>query len=481
MMERIPPITAVLGQACYACFKGEGEGVTLRKCTKCRSVQYCSADCQQADWKAHKAMCKALHSLENNPILRMSLLFALSDEPSSDLYSLDTIIDTMVLNQARSLEQSLNRSLTIPERNLIGWEPRCMGCGRTDRVIRMEAAEKGSTSTPSTLTPCRACKMAFYCSPRHWDAVQHKHAGEPCEDGHDGLTQCHMNQEIRMDVAFANIMAPPAAAAGRGEFSWAPERVKPSWVSLKASASASNWQSAFGSGLVREFGISEDAVAPFLRAASNGLSMPMTILWALDLLNEDEAWTRKDTPTIHLLGAHQVEVVNANIFEEILHRLPEVKNLKLVLCGPELISLTSARERNKEITMETCPNCTSQRRKRVHQLFTQTYHDLAKTLGLKFNKPDLAIAFNSGSSQEAVPSWKQTISFLAKNNIPSVFTAYNREEAEAEAKMLEAAGAKLVPKLGPAKNPWGSILAKKEPSKVTGFYAVNGWLAGGFR
>lgn len=31
------------------------------------------------------------------------------------------------------------------------------------------------------------------------------------------------------------------------------------------------------------------------------------------------------------------------------------------------------------------------------------------------------------------------------------------------------------------KNKWGSMIAKCEPSKVTGFYAVNGWLAGGFR
>jgi splicing suppressor protein 51 len=123
-------------------------------------------------------------------------------------------------------------------------------------------------------------------------------------------------------------------------------------------------------------------------------------------------------------------------------------------------------------------------------------------LGTKFKKPDLAIAFNSGCSQEAVLSWKETIMFLRQNSIPSVFTvrfhvnsyraalphttfstiqAYNREEAEAEAEVLKSVGAKLNPALGPLRNRWGSILTRCEPSKVTGFYSVNGWLAGGFR
>jgi len=109
------------------------------------------------------------------------------------------------------------------------------------------------------------------------------------------------------------------------------------------------------------------------------------------------------------------------------------------------------------------------------------YHDLVRKLGDKLVLPDLAVAFNSGSSQESVASWRETINLLVKREIPTVFTAYNREEAENEAKILMDAGAKLVTSLGPKKNQWGSILTRKEPNKVTGFYAVNGWLAGGFK
>jgi splicing suppressor protein 51 len=65
--------------------------------------------------------------------------------------------------------------------------------------------------------------------------------------------------------------------------------------------------------------------------------------------------------------------------------------------------------------------------------------------------------------------------------LETISQAYNREEAEEEAKILQSAGAKLHPALGPCKNKWGSILARCEPNKVVGFYSVNGWLVGAFR
>ncbi|KAG6889200.1 hypothetical protein C0995_002660 [Termitomyces sp. Mi166 len=124
-------------------------------------------------------------------------------------------------------------------------------------------------------------------------------------------------------------------------------------------------------------------------------------------------------------------------------------------------------------------NCATLKRKRIQHIAIQPYHEYAKSLSSKFTNLDLAVAFNSGLSEDTL-SWEETILFLVKNKIPTVFTAYNRDEAEAEAKILQAAGANLVHALGPVQNPWRSISFKKEPGKVTGFYSVNGWLAGGF-
>lgn len=156
----------------------------------------------------------------------------------------------------------------------------------------MESEKKQSTAAPNTLKSCPGCGLAFYCSEHHWDVVKTIHAADPCEDGHDGLSQCQINQEIRADIAFAQIMDEAKA----GEFHWAPERVKPAWTSLKNLS----WEDEFGSDLAKQFRIPVSAVSPWMRAASNGLSMPMTILWALEHLNKDDSWTCQNKITIHV-------------------------------------------------------------------------------------------------------------------------------------------------------------------------------------
>jgi hypothetical protein len=49
---------------CRNCLKKETQmdGVLLMKCKKCKVTYYCSKDCQVADWKRHKKMCKVLGS-----------------------------------------------------------------------------------------------------------------------------------------------------------------------------------------------------------------------------------------------------------------------------------------------------------------------------------------------------------------------------------------------------------------------------------
>ena len=42
--------------SCNSCRRG-GD-IQLLKCSRCKTVMYCSADCQKRDWKAHKPSCK---------------------------------------------------------------------------------------------------------------------------------------------------------------------------------------------------------------------------------------------------------------------------------------------------------------------------------------------------------------------------------------------------------------------------------------
>ncbi|KAI5814378.1 hypothetical protein BZA77DRAFT_295075 [Pyronema omphalodes] len=41
---------------CYNCQKKD---VELKRCARCQSIHYCGKDCQTADWKEHKKLCKA--------------------------------------------------------------------------------------------------------------------------------------------------------------------------------------------------------------------------------------------------------------------------------------------------------------------------------------------------------------------------------------------------------------------------------------
>ncbi|KAJ9487385.1 hypothetical protein VN97_g5937 [Penicillium thymicola] len=45
--------------SCQVCGKDDEEGSALRNCSRCHKAKYCSRDCQKADWKKHKKVCKA--------------------------------------------------------------------------------------------------------------------------------------------------------------------------------------------------------------------------------------------------------------------------------------------------------------------------------------------------------------------------------------------------------------------------------------
>ncbi|KAJ7717519.1 hypothetical protein B0H14DRAFT_3521949 [Mycena olivaceomarginata] len=236
-----------------------------------------------------------------------------------------------------------------------------------------------------------------------------------------------------------------------GQLVWIPKRVKSGWVSLKGYPGQS-------------FGIPAPLPITFLiTAASDTLSMAMTILYGLEELNDDNGWTRKHTLTVHILGADTRELSCAGVFEEILHRTPEVKTLKLVMCGPDV-------PRRNSLDHKICPACMVLGRSYVIEYAAESVLATLLLLGFtqcilqriprlrgktrqQVREPDLCIGFNSGAGQHTNYTWPTTFKLLVERKLPSVFTAYNREEAEDDAAMLGAAGARLHPALRPGLNP----------------------------
>ncbi|THU87999.1 hypothetical protein K435DRAFT_803848 [Dendrothele bispora CBS 962.96] len=397
----MPPLPLAVYQSCEGCFKDDTQSPLMR-CSKCLSIAYCSAACQKTDWSRHKSLCKAIASVFEDPLYRAQ--FVWDDSPSTDLQTNDELWRTIVWFEMETIQKQLKRPLSARERNMFSRQPKCFGCSRTDRIIRFD-----NSPLCSALKSCPDCRLAFFCSEDHWNAVKHLHT-QPLSaaENNVGLSHCEMNQQLRMDLRFQ--YSDPEA---RRFLEWAPKRTKTRWERLGSEQVAGGkregqgkktcWEEAFSQDLEQ---VMQGARAmPSLRAASKGLSMPMTILYALQNLNgEDESWTKKDTIVVHILGASiKTEVPKKQLFEEILHRLPEVKTLKLILVGPEVDVPDS-----KPVDMETCPQ---NGRKWIHQHHIMLYHDFVFHQSTGFEKPDLAIAFNSGASDHG-DSWKETMKYL---------------------------------------------------------------------
>ncbi|KAL0576985.1 hypothetical protein V5O48_004995 [Marasmius crinis-equi] len=485
----IPSMVANLLQACHYCCKDtidlHLEKRRLSKCSKCKSD----------DWQYHKALCKALRAMTQDCDMKQIATDNLPPEillPTTmgrmETHIMNKLSRENGLEELKFVREFLGRELTASEQNTVVWQPKCIGCGRTDRMIRAGAEVESAPAISvlfkvprpkrHALKPCPKCETAFYCCEEHWKAAQAIHAIRPAEEGFDsGRTQCQLYEELRLDHSFMSTMTD-----GSGHLVWIPERIKQQWERLEVGQARKNWEKEFANELkdglpsIAETKESEEmTLPPALRAISVGLSMPMTMLYALQHLNDDEEWTRKPELTIHVLGASgRKEVAAGIVFEEMLHRLPELEHLRsYALFAP-------APPNFKPEYMDTCQECSSRKRARTHELHAMLYHEYVEMMGAQYVEPDLAIAFNTGVTFYD-DDWKETIDLLVRRKIPSAFTAFNEEEARGEAELLKEAGATLIPEMGPIRNPWGSAQLAPDLFRLTGFYSDNRWLAGAFR
>ncbi|KAJ7660364.1 hypothetical protein DFH06DRAFT_1472391 [Mycena polygramma] len=463
------PVLAAVGASCYQCFSRPSGAVPLQKCSGCRLVSYCNTSCQQQSWRSHKKFCRVIASFEKPPLLAGTATW-IGENALEEL--------EMQFMQRYYMCQG-QVSLSPHEKTLVHFEPRCLSCGRSDQLIRVECSIDPS-ARPHTLVPCLNCHLSFACHD-HWAAVRAEHTQMMCEGGYDGLSQCALNRELIEDDEWDATMLlrsepPPQYAAPLRAYRWIPPRLKSRWTSLKDVT----WADKFEAQIAVDFPEAPPRVS--MRQMSDILSMPMTALYALECLNDNLDWTKKDVLTIHMIGAQSKELWNAICFENILHQLPQVKLVRLVICGVLLAPHLGDDMRGGPYEIGCCQDCRNRGRMRGNEYYDVHYHDLPRVMGNRYSIPDLAIAFNSGGSEvKYYAAWKRTCAFLVANKIPSVFTAYTAEEAIADNRILLDAHANLIPELGPCRNPWGSLLGKKDFGRPRRFYSDNMCLAGGFK
>lgn len=202
----------------------------------------------------------------------------------------------------------------------------------------------------------------------------------------------------------------------------------------------------------------EVGAAGYLRSGTRATSIPLTILAALEKIFPNI--TERTSLKIHLIGVDPWELERMMVFEEILHLLPTLKHLHLTLVGLDIPKEAVSED---VLILKCCPPCTSMNRQRSISLFRSPYHDFITTK--YYELPELAIAFQSGFSQEARESWMPTIRHLATAQHHTLFTTYNKEEMREECAIFRTLGAEFVQE-GEV-NKWKSVCPILEPMGST--------------
>lgn len=195
----------------------------------------------------------------------------------------------------------------------------------------------------------------------------------------------------------------------------------------------------------------------FLLCATDNLTMPLTILSAL----EDLSWDKPHL-NIHLLGATGREFLALSNFEEILHLVPGLRSLHITAAGPSSWqgAANQATPFFPKMNLDCCPSCKADGRKRTIASYRGVYHDFVTTPD--YDEPDLVVLFNSGwvDGLDAESHWEPTIKLLVEGGIPALFTTYNAQEAQNEKAKLMGLNAKFV--VEPGKNKWSGLVPTPE-------------------
>jgi splicing suppressor protein 51 len=406
----------------------------MTKCSGCRRTYYCSKSCQKRDWDLqHKKHCKILRQIN-----------AIEEKETAKSRSWELWQDSLY----HKLKYIQSVSPDALPRDIVQAQPYCSTCFRSG----IQAMTMGAT-----LTPCATCHMVFNCSDcklSHPKAqcLQYQSRGQV-----EKYCILHFEQSGQAQCR-APIETPRSEYRALSSAS--------NWIEYLAEISDKDFLQLFSGQEISLLNIHQWKYPEALKEserhdakrllmyhllATDTLTMPVSIVAALEDSRGD--LVTQETISVHLVGADAKEHLNLMMFEEILHLLPSLKHLKLTLIGPAKIE-HPGHELGQEIQCNVCETCSQAGRTRTAARYKGLYHDFAKMS--EYRKPDIAVLFHSGRTQEAEESWRLTTRFLIESGILTLCTTYNIGEATEEVAELDSLGARLV--VRPEINKWKSLV-----------------------
>lgn len=261
-----------------------------------------------------------------------------------------------------------------------------------------------------------------------------------------------------------------------------------SWVKMPCRSRCDPAVS-FPSGWAEYFSLKKDdfecpiqliQLPPVTAQLTDGLSSILTAISALRHLelHTPSVPTKRFVVSVHFIGAEMSDMFGLDqALEEFLHWLPRVCVLDVALVGPELPIAPDESGVRQRVCMGMCEGCVGSGCEVYLTCVRSTYHD-AMSEGT-ISKPTLAVCINSGLHEQPIlaAAWAPTVSMLAAEHIPTVFTAYTLEEMENDYKqVVQVAGGgggegaeKMFAAL-PSRNPFRGLLPMPDLSSDTEFF-----------
>eukprot|EP00128_Syssomonas_multiformis_P002020 Colp12_sorted_trinity150504_noHs@27425 len=408
---------------CAVCLSPEPE-VTLKRCTGCRTVAYCSVEHQKSQWPKHKKFCKLLASVLQTPRPSISP----GDEAAWQAFKKQQISMFEMLALMEGFDRTQVEQLSL----WIQFQRVCQYC-----------------YTSQGLYECEKCHMVSFCCKEHESRMAEEHKAA-CP--------------VFMSIPYAQKMV--TESEDKCPPIWIPSAIQKEYTPLPAEG----WFEYLKLREAPEFGLA-------LLHITNYLSYPTTIISAIEKLMPHLTYKNESSITIHLVGAELCpEQEGWTKYEEVLHYLPTVRSVHVAFVGPNVTPSTHLQLVPREEIL--CPTCMSDARDISFSFYQGPYEEYVQHA--VYRPADLAVAFNCGVHEywdentgkpKQQDTWGPGLAAVLGQGTPLVLTSYNEQEAALDYKRLKSLGAETL--LLPAKNAYRSLLPSMEVDKFNAFYQQN--------
>ncbi|XP_028048149.2 uncharacterized protein LOC105832996 [Monomorium pharaonis] len=381
---------------CHVC-KKYGDGVTLKKCSRCGMMAYCSREHQKHDWKQHKPLCDAIQD-----VLRKS---------KSDVVNRN-LDDTALVGFTKEVSIKMGRELNASETDMLIFPRKCAVCHERNGWL---------------LEDCQNYLSISFCKD-HRDSINHKDSCAPLSlclyfNLLDASEKWSLNMDYLRQVPKQNTF-----------------QNMNDYVDAAFSLYTEDIQ-AFPE-------LSHDNFQPY---HSEYLTYPLTLFHAMQILDFN---LEDGNLIIHVVVASHLEENTTEAWEVLLHFMEPGTILMIVMIGSQL-------KRKSHCKLILCDNCVLLQKQILLEFHNVLYIDYVHSLlyekpdvVVRFN---IGLEFPDCTS--TIISWTSCIQMLAKQKCPLVFTRCMKLEREVD--RVNAILDKKVDYLYNGKNPFGCLAPRR--------------------